>query len=99
MNPKLIAIENRSGAFQQTFQRILRMVPDRDKGDKRLQRMLAFRLINDGEAATASYLIRNIRHFVHQSDPKCFYDFLVDGKDKDFPPSPAPTDGGPSGAA
>ena len=99
MNPKLIAIENRTGAFQHVFQRIMRMVPDRDKGDKRLQRMLAFRLINDGEAATASYLIRNIRHFVHRSDPKRFYDFLMDGKDKEFPPSPSPIDGGPPGAA
>lgn len=99
MNPKLIAIENRSGAFRLVFQRVMRMVPERDKRDKRLQRMLAFRLINDGEAATASYLIRNIRHFVRQPSPKCFYDFLVDGKDKDFPPAPPPKDGGPPGAA
>lgn len=99
MNPKLIAIENRSGVFQLIFQRVMRMVPDRDKGDKRLQRMLAFRLISDGEAATASYLIRNIRHFVRQPNPKRFYDFLMDGKDKEFPPSPAPIDGGPPGAA
>lgn len=99
MNPKLIAIETRSGPFRMIFQRVMRMVPDRDKNDKRLQRMLAFRLINDGEAATATYLIRNIRHFVHQPSPKNFYDYLMDGKDKDFPPSPTPTDGGPPGAA
>lgn len=99
MNPKLIAIENRSGPFRMIFQRVMRMVPDRDKDDKRLQRMLAFRLINDGEAATASYLIRNIRHFIHQPAPISFYDFLVDGKDKDFPPTIPPMDGGPPGAA
>jgi hypothetical protein len=99
MHPKLIAIENRSGPFRMIFQRVMRMVPDRDQSDKRLQRLLAFRLINDGEAATASYLIRHIRHFVHQPSPKKFYDYLMEGKANDFPPSPTPTDGDPPGAA
>ena len=98
MTPKLIAIENRSGPFRMVFQRVMRMVPDRDKNDKRLQRMLAFRIINDGEAATASYLIRKIRFFVHLPAPKSFYEFLVDGKDHEFPPPP-PVDGDPPGAA
>ena len=98
MNAKLIAIEKRAGPFKMVLQRVMRMVPDRDKSDKRLQRMLAFRLINDGEAETTSYLIRNIRHFVHQPGPVSFYDFLMDGKDKDFPPR-SPSDGGPPGAA
>ena len=98
MNSKLIAIENRSGPFRMVFQRVLRMVPERDQSDKRLQRMLAFRLINDGEAATASYLIRNIRYFVRLPAPKNFYDFLIDAQDHDFPPT-TPLDGGPPGAA
>jgi hypothetical protein len=100
MDTKLITIENRSGAFRLVFQRVMRMVPDRDKGDKRLQRLLAFRLINDGEAATASYLIRNIRHFVRQTTPrKNFYDFLVGGRDRGFPPATGSVDGDPPGAA
>ncbi|MDJ0666277.1 MAG: hypothetical protein QNJ61_03340 [Desulfobacterales bacterium] len=98
MAPKLIAIEDRSGPFRMVFQRVMRMVPDRDKNDKRLQRMLAFRVINDGEAATASYLIRKIRFFVHLPGPKSFYEFLVDGEDHEFPPIP-PLDGDPPGAA
>jgi hypothetical protein len=98
MAPKLIALENRSGPFRMVFQRVMRMVPDRDKNDKRLQRMLAFRVINDGEAATASFLIRKIRFFVHLPAPKSFYEFLVDGEDHEFPPSP-PLDGDPPGAA
>jgi hypothetical protein len=98
MNTKLIAIEKRSGPFRAIFQRVMRMVPDRDKEDKRLQRMLAFRLINDGEAETTAYLIRNIRHFIRRPDPLSFYDFLRNGKDKDFPPI-HPPNGGPPGAA
>ncbi len=99
MHPKLIAIENRSGPFRMIFQRVLRIVPDKDKSDKRLQRLLAFRLINDAEAATASYLIRHIRHYVHQPSPKSFYDYLIEGKDRDFPPAPVPPEGEPPGAA
>ena len=98
MDNKLIAIEDRTGPFQIVFQRVMRMVPDRDKADKRLQRLLAFRIINDGEAATTSYLIRQIRHFVRLPAPKCFYDFLIDGEDHDFPPAP-PLNDGPPGAA
>ncbi len=98
MKSKLIAIERRSGPFRIILQRVMRMVPDRDKRDKRLERMLAFRVINDGEAETTSYLIRNIRHFIRQPTAASFYDFLMDGKDKDFPPT-SPLNGGPPGAA
>ncbi|MDJ0889448.1 MAG: hypothetical protein QNI89_19280 [Desulfobacterales bacterium] len=98
MDTKLIAIEKRSGPFRTIFQRVMRMVPDRDKNDKRLQRMLAFRLINDGEAETTAYLIRNIRHFIRRPEPMSFYDFLRDGKKQDFPPT-SPPNGGPQGAA
>ena len=98
MVTKLIAIENRSGPFRTVFQRIMRMVPDRDKNDKRLQRMLAFRLINDGEAETTAFLIRNIRHFIRQPGPISFYDFLKDPNKNEFPPT-RPPNGGPPGAA
>ena len=98
MDTKLIAIEKRSGPFRNVLQRVMRMVPDRDKHDKRLLRMLAFRVINDGEAETTSYLIRNIRHFIRQPTSTSFYDFLMDGNNKDFPPT-APLNGGPPGAA
>ena len=49
MSDKLITLEEQGGPFQAVFQRILRMVPDRDKNDKSLQRLLAFRLKIDGE--------------------------------------------------
>ena len=48
MSDKLIAIGKEGGPFQTVFQRIMRMVPDRDKNDKSLQRLLAFRLKIDG---------------------------------------------------
>ena len=75
---KVIAIEEREGPFQPVFQRVMRMVPDRDRNDKKLQRLLAFRLRQDGEAATHEYLIRRIRDFIRCSYRVGLYDFLKD---------------------
>jgi hypothetical protein len=80
IDDKIITVESRSGAPLFVLQRILRMVPDRDKSDKRLQRLLAFRLLHDGEAATCEYLMRHIRRYVRQPAPRSFYDFLVQGR-------------------
>ena len=78
MEDKLIAIEEQSGPFQLVFQRIMRMVPDRDKKDKSLQRLLAFRLKVDGEAALSEYLIRKIRETIKCAYTGSLYDFLKD---------------------
>ena len=100
MSDKLIAIEEQGGPFQSVFQRIMRMVPDRDKNDKNLQRLLAFRLRLDGEAALSEYLIRKIRETIKCAYTGNLYDFLKDDliekecvTDEDEPAS------GPPGAA
>ena len=78
MSNKLITIEEHDGPYKALLQRIMRMVPDRDKNDKNLQSLLAFRLRIDGEAALSEYLIRKIKEAI-----KCAYtgklcDFLKD---------------------
>ena len=78
MSDKLITLEEQSGPFQAVFQRIMRMVPDRDKNDKNLQRLLAFRLRIDGEAALNEYLIRKIRETIKCAYTGHLYDFLKD---------------------
>ena len=78
MSDKLITIEVQDGPFQVLFQRILRMVPDRDKDDKNLQRLLAFRLRIDGEAALSEYLIRKIRETIKCAYTGSLYNFLKD---------------------
>jgi hypothetical protein len=87
MNRKIITIESRRGATSYVLRRIMRMVPDRDKDDKRLQRLLVFRLQHDGEAATCEYLMRYIRRYVRQPEPYRFYDFLIQGQDPDRVPN------------
>jgi hypothetical protein len=78
MSDKLITIEEQNGPFQIVFQRIMRMVPDRDKKDKNLQRLLAFRLRVDGEAALKEYMIRKIRETIKCAYTGSLYDFLKD---------------------
>ena len=78
MTDKIISIEDREGPFQIVFQRIMRMVPDRDKNDKKLQRLLAFRLETDGEAALSEYLIRKIKEIIKCAYTGSLYDFLKD---------------------
>ena len=76
MSDKLITIEEQDGPFQDIFQRMMRMVPDRDKNDKNLQRLLAFRLRIDGEAALNEYLIRKIRDTIKCAYTGSLYNFL-----------------------
>ena len=78
MSDKLITIEEQDGPFQDVFQRMMRMVPDRDKKDKNLQRLLAFRLRIDGEAALNEYLIRKIRDTIRCAYTGSLYNFLKD---------------------
>ena len=76
MSDKVIALENTGEPFQTILRRVMRMVPDRDKNDRKLQRLLAFRLKNDGEAATSEYLIRKLRELVDCAYTDSFYEFI-----------------------
>ena len=78
MSDKLITLEEQSGPFQAVFRRIMRMVPDRDKNDKNLQRLLAFRLKIDGEAVLSEFLIRKIRETIKCAYTGSLYEFLKD---------------------
>ena len=77
---KIISIDSGDGPYQMILQRIWRMVPDRDKDDVDLRRLLAFRLRVDGEAATSEYLMRKIRDMIQCSFNGRLYDFLKDSE-------------------
>ena len=78
MTEKIIAIEEDKGPFQKTFQRIMNLVPQRDRDDKKLQRLIAFRLKIDGEVFTSDYLARKIRETLQCGYSGSLYDFLKD---------------------
>lgn len=76
MAGKIISIEAGDGPFKIVFTRVMRMVPDRDKQDKSLQRLIAFRLKNDGEDATRQFLVSKIRDMIQCSYSGPLYDFI-----------------------
>jgi hypothetical protein len=79
MDDKIISIESAEGPHQLVLKRIWRMVPDRDKEDLDLKRLLAFRVRLDGEAVTSEYLMRKIRDMIQCAYKGRLFDFLKDG--------------------
>lgn len=78
MTDKVISIESIGGPHQDVLTRIMRMVPDRDKHDIDLRRLIAFRLHVDGEGDTSEYLMRKIRDMIQCAYHGRLYDFLKD---------------------
>jgi hypothetical protein len=76
MTAKIIAIEEIMGPLRGSFSNILRMVPDRDRHDVNLQRLLAFRLRIDGEAALKDYLLSRIRDAIQCGYSGSLHEFL-----------------------
>ena len=93
MADNVISIESGNGPNQNILQRILRMVPDKDRHDSDLKRMLAFRLRIDGEGATSEYLMRKIRNMIQCAYQGRLYDFLKDDEfERECPPNDHSTD-------
>lgn len=92
MDDKVISIESAEGPYQLVLKRIWRMVPDRDKDDLELKRLLAFRVRVDGEAVTSEYLMRKIRDMIQCAYKGRLFDFLkLDGAASGcHPPAPFP---------
>ena len=78
MPQKIIILEDRQDHIKGKLRRIMRLIPDREKRDHKLQHLLAFRLKKDGEAATRKYLIRNIKEIIQCSYSGSFYNFIKD---------------------
>lgn len=79
MAAKIIAIENIPGRHQFMLDNILPMVPDTDREDKNLLRLLAFRLQNDGQSATVEFLMRAMREKIRSGFEGNLYAFLMTG--------------------
>jgi hypothetical protein len=80
MDDKVISIESAEGPHQLILKRIWRMVPDRDKDDLDLKRLLAFRVRVDGEAVASEYLMRKIRDMIQCAYKGRLFDFLRDDR-------------------
>jgi hypothetical protein len=78
MNEKVVSIEDEPGPHQLVLRHILRMVPERDKNDVQLHRLLAFRLRIDGEAALREFLLEKVRLAIQCGYTGRFFEFIKD---------------------
>ena len=77
MSAEIINLETSQGPHLIVLQRMMRMVPERDKNDMDLKRLLAFRIMNDGESATKEFLMDRIRTMIMSSYSGPLLEFLL----------------------
>lgn len=78
MAAQLISIEEALGPDLRLLIRLMRLVPDRDKDDDCLRRLVAFRLLKDGENRTQAFLLAKIRKMIQCAYTGRLYDFIKD---------------------
>ncbi len=78
MAADIINIEERDQALQATLEKVMQMVPEKDRQDPSLQRFIAFRLKLDGETETRAYLVTKIEEIIQCAYTGSLYDFLKD---------------------
>ena len=78
MEDKVIHLEDKDSTLGVQLERILRMVPDKDRDDRGLRQLLAFRLRIDGEDRIREYLMKKIRAAIECGYTGRFYEFIKD---------------------
>ena len=78
MEDKVIHLEDKDSTLGAQLERIIRMVPDKDKSDESLRQLLAFRLRIDGEDRIREYLMKKIRAAIECGYTGSFFDFVKD---------------------
>ena len=76
MAAELIPIEETLGSDLGTLVRLMRLVPDKDKDDDCLRRLVAVRLLKDGEKRTRAFLLSEIRRMIQAAYTGRLYDFI-----------------------
>jgi len=78
MTQKVIFPEEVFGEGCRSFQRLMELVPAKDRTDIKLKRFLVFRMKIDGEEATRAFLLNGIEHARDADFNGTLYEYLVD---------------------
>ncbi len=78
MTADIINIEDRDEALHAILDRVMLLVPEKDKQDLSLQRIIAFRLKLDGETETREYLVKKIEEIIQCAYTGSLYEFIKD---------------------
>ena len=81
MEDQIIRVETRATVDPEALARLLRLVSERQRGDARLIRFLAFRLKIDGFNPTKKYLSRKLIEVERCQFRGYLYDFLKDDEE------------------
>lgn len=66
------------GESSQPFNRLMALVPIKERSDIKLKRFLLFRMKIDGEEATRDYLLKGIDHAKKSAFGGSLYEYLKD---------------------
>jgi hypothetical protein len=80
MPSNIIFPEGIEGPIHDAFIRLMALIPDEQRTEKKLQRLIAFRLKLDGEDLTRAYILKKIEHAAECQYAGNLYDFLKDDK-------------------
>ena len=78
MAADIINIEDHDETLHATLERVMLLVPEKDRQDVHLQRFIAFRLKLDGEPETRAYLVDKIEEVIQCAYTGSLYEFLKD---------------------
>jgi hypothetical protein len=78
MAADIINIQDRDDVLHALLERVMLLVPEKDKQDLNLQRIIAFRLKLDGETETRAYLVKKIEETLQCNYTGSLYEFLKD---------------------
>ncbi len=83
MDDNIIEIKSIADGSEKVIDELLKMPPDGQRDDERLQRLVAFRLNLDGEGPTREYLYRKMQHLSVCGYTGDLYDFLKDARQEE----------------
>jgi len=82
MTSNVISIDRLDAAQQEAFNRLMAVIPVRQREEMNLKRLIAVRLKLDGEEATKHYLLEKIEHAVRCGYSGSLFDFVKDDQEE-----------------
>lgn len=80
MPSNIIFPEGIEGPIHDAFTRLMDLIPKEQRTEKKLQRLIAFRLKLDGEDPTRAYILKKTEHAVECQYAGNLYDFMKDDR-------------------
>lgn len=84
MAENIILPESLVGSDKLALERLMALLPPRDRSDLKLIRFLIFRMKIDGEKVTRGYILRKLEDIQRKGFDGSFYEFVGQGMGEDI---------------